>query len=150
MEPQVPVVAASQLTTSRHTLEVTAPDVLEAFVDEDRIIQVVTNLLDNAIKYSPDGGAIEVKLSVTPEHDACLVVRDHGVGIPVDRLDRLFERFYRAHMPDQFSGMGLGLFISRHVVELHGGSIGAESPPDGGAQFTVRLPLGNDSAHTVH
>jgi signal transduction histidine kinase len=143
------VVAACQLTTTRHTLMLSTPESVQANVDHDRIAQVVMNLLDNAIKYSPSGGVIEVDLSLT-NHEACLVVRDHGIGIPEDRRDRLFERFYRAHGDDQISGMGLGLFITRHVVELHGGSIGADSPADGGARFTVRLPLRNDSAHVVH
>ncbi|MBV9894948.1 MAG: PAS domain S-box protein [Chloroflexi bacterium] len=144
------VVAANQLTTSRHTIMVQGPDELQAVVDRDRVTQVVNNLLDNAIKYSPEGGLIEVNLSRTAFDEACLAVRDHGVGIPEDQRDMLFERFYRAHDDDQFSGMGLGLFVTRHVVELHGGSISVDSPPDGGARFTVRVPLRNDSAHTVH
>jgi len=143
------VVAACQLTTSRHTLVMHGPESVPAVVDHDRITQVVMNLLDNAIKYSPAGGLIEVDLSVERD-DACLTVRDHGIGIPEDRRDKLFERFYRAHPDDHFSGMGLGLFITRHVVELHGGSISADSPPEGGARFTIRLPLRNDSAQSVH
>lgn len=143
------VVAACQLTTTRHTLVMTGPASVPAVIDHDRISQVVTNLLDNAIKYSPAGGLIEIDLSVADE-EACLTVRDHGVGIPEERRDKLFERFYRAHEDEHFSGMGLGLFVTRHVVELHGGSISADSPPDGGARFTVRLPLRNDSAHSVH
>jgi signal transduction histidine kinase len=127
----------------------TGPDTLPAVVDHDRITQVMTNLLDNAIKYSPDGGLIEVTLA-PDDAEACIVVRDYGIGIPEDRRDKLFERFYRAHQDGQFSGMGLGLFITRHVVELHGGSIAADSPAGGGARFTVRVPLRNDSAHSVH
>ena len=143
------VVAACQMTTARHTILLRRPDELRAMVDRDRITQVVSILIDNAIKYSPEGGQIEVDLSRMRD-EACLSVRDHGVGIPEDRIDRLFERFYRAHDGDQFSGMGLGLFVARHVVELHGGNIEADSPPDGGACFIVRLPLGNDSAHRLH
>jgi signal transduction histidine kinase len=144
------VVAACQLMTNRHTLVLSAPESVQADIDHDRITQVVMNLLDNAIKYSPSGGLIEVDLTVMDGREACLVVRDHGIGIPEDRRERLFERFYRAHGDDQISGMGLGLFITRHVVELHGGSISADSPRDGGARFTVRLPLRNDPAHRVH
>jgi signal transduction histidine kinase len=72
---------------------------------------------------------------------ACLAVRDHGPGIPPERRPRLFERFTHAHADDYVSGLGLGLFISRHVVELHGGQIDAEFPDDGGTRFVVRLPL---------
>jgi signal transduction histidine kinase len=143
------VVAACQLTTTRHTLVLRGPDELPTMLDRDRMTQVVNNLVGNAIKYSPDGGQIEIDLS-RQDDAACLVVRDHGIGIPEGRLDRLFERFYRAHDGDQFSGMGLGLFISHHVVELHGGTIEADSPPGGGARFTVHLPLGNETAHRLH
>lgn len=143
-------VAACQLTTTRHTITLTGPDHLTARVDHDRITQVVTNLLDNAIKYSPNGGLIQVELGQTSGEELCLVVRDHGVGVPEDRREKLFERFYRGHDGEQFSGMGLGLFVTRHVVELHGGSISADSPPDGGARFTVRLPIDKESAHSVH
>jgi signal transduction histidine kinase len=144
------VIAACQLTTARHTIVLRGPAVIPAVLDYDRITQVVTNLLDNAIKYSPSGGSIDVELSVVHPNSACLVVRDHGIGIPEERRDKLFERFYRAHEDEHFSGMGLGLFITHHVLELHGGSIRAESPADGGARFTVLLPLRNDSAHGVH
>jgi signal transduction histidine kinase len=143
------VVAACQLTTSRHTIVLRGPDELWVEADHDRITQVMTNLLDNAIKYSPGGGLIEVELTAD-RTQACIVVRDHGVGIPENRRDKLFERFYRAHADDQFSGLGLGLFITRHVVELHGGSIRAETPRDGGARFTVALPRRHDSAHAMH
>jgi signal transduction histidine kinase len=134
------VVAAFQLTTTKHTIEFRGPETLETAVDPMRIEQVVTNLVDNAIKYSPDGGAIEVELT-RQDSEAHLSVRDHGVGIPPERLGRLFERFYRAHPQQHVSGMGLGLFISQHIAQLHGGSIEAESPSDGGSRFTVRLPL---------
>jgi signal transduction histidine kinase len=144
------VVAAAQLTTTRHTLILRAPDRLDAVLDYDRMTQVVTNLVDNAIKYSPNGGAIEVDLSVTSDDWACLTVRDRGVGVPDNRRDKLFERFYRAHADDQFPGMGLGLFITRHLVALHGGSIHAEAPAGGGTRFVVSLPLRASSAHSVH
>jgi signal transduction histidine kinase len=117
-------------------------------MDPDRIEQVIANLLDNAIKYSPDGGRIDVDLA-TEDGLACLSVRDFGVGIPEDRRERLFERFYRAHADDTVSGMGLGLFVARHVVELHGGTIGVEVPPSGGSRFTVRLPLQTGTSHAI-
>lgn len=145
-------VAACQLTTGRHSFVLTGPDELVAWLDRDRLNQVVNNLLDNAIKYSPDGGEIEVTISSTrlPEAEVCLAVRDHGIGIPENLRDKLFERFYRAHNGEQFSGMGLGLFVTRHVVELHGGRITVDSPPDGGARFTVCLPLRDETAHSLH
>jgi signal transduction histidine kinase len=70
-----------------------------------------------------------------------LSVRDHGLGIPSDKRGRIFERFYQAHQDRYRSGLGLGLFISRQIVELHGGEIRAEFPDDGGTRFIVRLRL---------
>jgi signal transduction histidine kinase len=142
------VIASCQLTTTRHTISLVAPAQVQAVADPVRIEQVVTNLVDNAIKYSPSGGAIELQLEHA-ENEVVLCVRDHGLGIPADRLGRLFERFYRAHTNQQVSGMGLGLFISQHIVELHGGSIQVESPADeqGGTRFTIHLPL---RAHDLH
>ena len=134
------VVANCQLTTDQHTIVLHGPDALEAVVDPIRIEQVITNLLDNAIKYSPNGGQIEVEVGEAEPGMVCLSVRDHGIGIPADRRERLFERFYRAHPDTQVTGMGLGLFITQHLVELHGGTISVDSPPGGGALFSVRLP----------
>jgi signal transduction histidine kinase len=143
------VVANCQLTTTEHSIVLHAPDVLEAVIDPMRIEQVMTNLLDNAIKYSPDGGDIEVELAQSEPGVACFSVRDHGIGIPEDRQERLFERFYRAHPERQVAGMGLGLFITQHVVELHGGTISVASPAGGGAQFTVRLPIDGQRAQAM-
>jgi two-component system, OmpR family, sensor histidine kinase VicK len=143
------VTASCQLTTSQHTLLVRGPDALQAVLDPIRIEQVLTNLLDNAIKYSPHGGPIEVELAETEPGMVCVSVRDYGMGIPQDRRERLFERFYRAHPDSQVSGMGLGLFITQHLVELHGGAISVESPFGGGALFTVRLPIRAEQARPV-
>jgi signal transduction histidine kinase len=143
------VVANCQLTTNKHSIVLRGPDLLEALVDPMRIEQVVTNLLDNAIKYSPDGGDIEVELAESEPGVACLSVRDHGIGIPEHRRERLFERFYRGHPDSQASGMGLGLFIAQHVVELHGGTIGVDTPAGGGARFTVRLPTAVQQARPM-
>jgi signal transduction histidine kinase len=136
------IATAMQTTTSRHTLFVRTPTEMSAFVDPLRLEQVVTNLLDNAIKFSPNGGDIEVELAQPAPGTARLTVADHGVGIPPERRQHIFERFYQAHEGDHASGMGLGLYISRQIVDLHGGSIQPEFPPDGGTRFSVDLPTG--------
>jgi PAS domain S-box-containing protein len=124
-----------------HTFTTHTPDQLWLQVDPLRLEQVLVNLLDNAIKYSPDGGPIEVDVS-TPEPTALrLSVRDQGIGIPAEHRDRIFERFYQVGATSQQTGMGLGLYISRQIVELHGGRIEVETPPDGGARFVVTLPI---------
>ena len=118
------------------------PGPVLAVVDPLRLEQVLTNLVDNAIKYSPRGGPIEVELS-TPDPDTLhLAVRDHGVGIPPESRPRIFDRFYQVDPVLQHSsGMGLGLYISQQIVALHGGRIEVEAPPDGGTRVIVRLPV---------
>jgi len=107
--------------------------------DPVRLDQVVTNLLDNAIKYSPDGGPIVV--AVEPSQEAvCISVTDRGIGVPPEHREHIFDRFYTAHPGTYSSGLGLSLHMSREVVRLHGGSLEAEFPEGGGARFVVSLP----------
>jgi PAS domain S-box-containing protein len=127
--------------TDRHTFALTAPTEAVAFVDAVRFEQVLTNLLDNAIKYSPEGGQIDVTLESLPPASVSLTVRDRGIGIPVDRRDQIFELFYQAHRESHQSGLGIGLFIVRQIVELHGGRVTVEHPRDGGTGFRIVLPL---------
>jgi signal transduction histidine kinase len=137
------VATSVQVTTEHHHLKVRAPDALVAAIDGHAIEEVVTDLLENAVKYSPDGGLIEVDLTSPEATMAQLEVRDHGVGVPLDKRGRLFERFYQAHPGVHFAGqvgLGLGLYISRQIVERHGGNITAEFPEDGGSRLVVRLP----------
>jgi PAS domain S-box-containing protein len=121
---------------------VSAPDRLVAEVDALRLEQVVRNLVDNALKYSPEGAApIEVSVAEPTPGSAQIAVRDHGIGVPVEHRSKIFEPFYRAHPDDRSSGLGLGLHISRQIVEQHGGHIEAEFPSEGGARFVVSFPL---------
>jgi len=135
------VVAAGAARTDRHTITLAAETGIEAVVDVLRLEQVLTNLLDNAMKYSPAGGAIEVSLARRGLNCVEFAVRDHGLGVPPEARQRLFERYFRGHAADHYSGMGLGLAISRQIVELHGGELRAEFPEDGGSRFVVSLPL---------
>lgn len=109
--------------------------------DPARLLQVFRNILLNAGKYSPPDSPVELDVSAD-EHDVTFSVVDHGDGIPDDDLPRLFHRFVRLHLPghDQIPGSGLGLYISRRIVEAHGGHIGAESADGAGATFTFTLP----------
>ena len=134
--------AAARIRTDRHSIGVRSPTRPRAWVDPPRLEQVLTNLLDNAIKYSPDGGPIEVELSEPSDGTAEITVRDRGLGIPPERRGRIFERFYQAHAELGSGGMGIGLYISHQIVELHGGELRAEFPEDGGTRFVVRLPTG--------
>jgi signal transduction histidine kinase len=110
--------------------------------DPDRLQQVVWNLLSNAIKFTPRGGRVEIRLGLA-EGQVRLQVEDTGRGISAEFLPHLFEHFRQAEGPTArtFGGLGLGLAIVRHIVELHGGTVRAESPGEGrGATFTVELP----------
>ncbi|MGI9148564.1 MAG: ATP-binding protein [Chloroflexota bacterium] len=133
-------VSAAREWSNHHQINFDGPTSLEAVVDPLRLEQVLTNLLDNAVKYSPDGGQIDVCLSRCADGAVEVAVRDHGLGIPAEKRTQIFERFYQAHGNGFRSGMGLGLHISREIVELHGGAIRAEFPDDVGTRFVVRLP----------
>ncbi len=135
------VVGTMQKTTQLHHITTQMPVTLETSVDPLRLEQVLINLLDNAIKYSPRGGAIDVELSTPDAGHAWLSVLDHGIGIPVDRRDQIFERFYQAHRDGYMGGMGLGLYISRQIIDLHGGQLEAEFPTEGGTRLIITLPL---------
>jgi signal transduction histidine kinase len=133
-----------QQTTSRHLIRVAADDELVGNWDSARLERVLDNLLANAIKYTPDGGVITVIVVRDDDETgswALLSVRDSGVGIPAADLPRIFERFQRAGNVGRISGSGIGLSVSRHIVERHGGSISVDSAEGHGSIFTIRLPL---------
>lgn len=140
------VVDELRATTQAHPIEVMVPShpPLDVFVYGDglRLEQVMVNLLQNAIKYSPDGGPIQVEVACSDEW-ASVVVTDHGLGIAPEALPHLFERFYRAPAvrSEHISGLGIGLFIVHEIVTLHGGEVSVVSGQDTGTSFTVRLPL---------
>jgi two-component system phosphate regulon sensor histidine kinase PhoR len=134
--------AASLLRTRTEPLEVTVvfegePLTVEA--DRPSLLRVVSNLLDNAAKWSPQGGTIHVGCEDEGELVA-IQVRDEGPGIPEQDLPRVFERFYKGEASRATSGVGLGLAIVKHLVRAHGGTATVESRPGEGASFTVRLP----------
>jgi two-component system, OmpR family, sensor histidine kinase VicK len=153
------VAHALQVTTSQHVIDVslsTTPVRIEG--DAERIEQVISNLITNAIKYSPEGGAIKIRCgrwgqTITPPPSApaaialdegewaVVSVEDHGIGIAPDHLVHIFDRFYRAMGDQHFGGLGLGLYISRELVEHHGGYIWAASQPGRGTRIAFALPL---------
>jgi len=110
--------------------------------DPIRLEQILNNLLSNALRYTPNGGQILVKTGRQP-HALQLSVQDSGPGIPADALPHVFERFYRADRSRSRSegGTGLGLAIARHLAEAHGGSLKADNSAQGGALFTLTLPV---------
>lgn len=113
---------------------------VEAYVDPKLLRRALTNLLTNAIKYSPEDKPIQVSLDINV-NEAIIRVSDQGIGIPEDDLKHLFEPFHRAANVGKIQGTGLGLAIAKQAIELHGGSIAVESTVGVGTTFTVRLPL---------
>jgi signal transduction histidine kinase len=130
-----------------HTLVGTGAEHLEAVVDPLRFEQVVVNLLDNAVKFSPEGSTVVVAVEQDPEGGARLSVTDQGVGIAPDQRARVFERFHQAHAGDSWAGLGLGLYITREIIELHGGTVRIEEPAHHGTRFVVTLPPYVGAAH---
>jgi len=137
---------ASHAEADGVALSCQAPADAEAvWVDPERAEQILTNLLSNALRFTPTGGRVRVE--VQPEADAVvLVVRDSGEGIPADVLPHLFERFRQGERPPLrgHAGTGIGLALVRELAELHGGAVTAESTPGFGSTFTVRFPTGRD------
>ena len=136
------VVTSTRAWSDRHSITLETPASLVAWIDPSRIEQVLANLLDNAIKHSPQGEPIVVTLTQPAPDTIELAVSDRGVGIPIEARDRIFERFFQARSDDSMQGLGLGLYVSRQIVELHGGQIRADFPTDGGSRFVVTLPIG--------
>ncbi len=147
------VLESARLRTPENVrLRLDAPvDLPPVACDPNRLRQVLLNLVDNAIKYSPDGGTVELAVHVTEEDAIRFVVRDEGLGFPSEEGEKIFERFYRLD-PAQtrgIGGTGLGLYISRELVERMRGRIWADSEPGRGASFTVEIPLEPGSSEAL-
>jgi signal transduction histidine kinase len=113
-------------------------DKIFANVDPEKMKQAVGNLLSNAIKYSTDTKKIFIRLFKKPEH-VCIEVEDHGIGIPEDKLSRIFEQFYRIEQKESISGTGLGLTVVKEIIEAHHGSISVISEIGKGSKFVIML-----------
>ena len=146
LEPLVRRAAARAARAApRHAVRVEAPAPPGGLVvvgDPQRLAQVLQRLLDNAVRYSPGGGEIEVALA-RERGRALVAVTDHGVGIPARRRARIFQRFYRAHTdtPIDPGGMGVGLYICNEIIARHGGEMGFSSEEGVGSRFHFSLPL---------
>jgi two-component system sensor histidine kinase KdpD len=113
--------------------------------DSGLIIQVLLNLLDNAVKYSPEGFPIEISAKQI-EGFVEIEVADFGMGIPKEDLERVFDKFYRVHRPDNVAGSGLGLSIAKGIIEAHGGQITAANRTGGGTSIKFTLPVSKSYA----
>jgi len=137
------VAAQMEPSAPRHQISISAPqEPLVIVGDSIRLEQVFNNLLNNAIKYSPGGGKVEISIVVEKAH-ALITMRDEGLGIPAAALPHLFKRFYRANSPisQQIGGTGIGLYVVKEIVTNHGGTVEVSSTEGLGSSFTVYLPL---------
>lgn len=122
-------------------------DRLNVWADDEAVGQILDNLIDNAVKYTPEGGTVRVRWSAQSDSSVCLQVQDSGIGIPERDLPRVFERFYRVDKgrSREVGGTGLGLAIVKHLAQALGGTIGAASTVGRGTTFTVTLPRARDA-----
>ncbi|MDO8589030.1 MAG: ATP-binding protein [Armatimonadota bacterium] len=136
------VVTAQKSYTHKHTFDIDMSDIIPVIIaDEDKVDQILTNLINNAIKYSPNGGQITVRGRFKDDHVE-MSIMDQGMGIPKDHLPKIFERFHRVDNRDtrEVGGTGIGLYLVKHLVESHGGKIWVESDVGKGSSFIFTLP----------
>ncbi len=135
------VIGLYELVSEDNQIRITAnvPDSIHCIADRGRLQQVLVNLLDNALKYTPKGGTVEIAASETTR-ETVITVRDTGIGIPSHEIPRIWERLYRGDKSRTKHGLGLGLSLVKAVVHAHGGEVEASSEPGQGSTFTVRLP----------
>lgn len=134
--------------TGTHEIIITGDPGGELFADKDRIDQVLVNMINNAIKYAPDSKIIRTTITAK-EKQVRVSVQDYGPGIAADQIPGIFDRYFRADADNKrFSGLGLGLYISREIIKRHGGKIGVDSVPGVGSTFWFTLPFNKVKAES--
>ncbi|GGL25332.1 GAF domain-containing sensor histidine kinase [Planomonospora parontospora] len=132
--------AAAEAERRGHTLRLEAPPSMTAWADARRLQHALDHLLENAVKYTPDGGTIEVTVTADPARR--IRIRDTGIGIPPGEVERVFEDFYRTQQAEELTGgTGMGLPLVDKIIQLHGGSIRIDSEPGKGTSVRVTLPV---------
>jgi len=134
------VADGAQAAAPHHVFALDFGDVPETAGDEPLLGMALSNLMENAAKYSPRGGAIDVTLRAEGG-EIIMTVADRGPGVPEDDRERIFEKYYRRAEAATVPGAGLGLYLARRIVAAHGGAIAVGNRPGGGARFVLRLPL---------
>jgi len=131
-----------QISSPKNTFDITLPEEsVELIVDKEKMRQVLENILTNAIKYSPEGGHIWVIGELTGEHYQ-VSVRDQGIGIAPDQIEKIFDKFYRVDVSNTgVPGIGLGMNIVKNLVEAHGGKVWAESELGKGTTVIFKVPI---------
>jgi signal transduction histidine kinase len=140
------VVASIAPTTSKHHIGLEAEDSVVVVGDRDRLREAIVGLIDNAIRYSPGGGDVEVAVRADGA-SAIISVRDRGVGIPKEKQARIFQPFYRAHVgtPYDYGGLGVRLYLIKELATHLGGSVWFESEEGAGSTFHLSVPLAKEA-----
>lgn len=148
VEQVAEVLARLQALAAGHRLTLASREPAPVYADRERMEQVLVNLVDNAVKFSPGGSDVETTVARLGG-EVQVSIRDQGLGIPRDKQARIFERYYRAHAgtPEDYGGIGVGLDMSREIVSRHGGRMWFESEPGAGSVFSFALPLAEGAAH---
>lgn len=134
-----------QHTATQHDIIYAPIEPLTLCADRDRIAQVITNFLTNAIKYSPESDRVDVKVTTNGD-EVCIAIKDYGIGINPEEQSKIFNRFYRVEGRNEqtFSGFGIGLYVAAEIVKRHNGKVWVESEKDQGSAFYFSLPLQNE------
>ena len=141
MGPLIKNVAATYRSSEEHSIKIVEPENVPPLIgDPDQLEQVLHNLVGNAIKYSPDGGEVEVGIKVD-DGKLTVYVQDQGIGIPPEEIDGVFDKFQRVNSGQKIVGAGLGLFITKNIIEAHNGKIWAESEEGKGSRFCFSLNI---------
>ena len=127
------------------SIKIDCPDALTMAVDRNRMLQVIANLLDNAIKYTQPDGVVEITASLNEGNEVALSVRDSGFGIPPEDLGKIWDRFYRGDKSRTQRGLGRGLSLAKAVIQAHRGSIHVFSEVGKGTKFVIHLPAGSST-----
>jgi signal transduction histidine kinase len=131
-------------TEHRFTLTHVNPLPEISHVDKYRVTQVVNNLLDNAVKYSPGGGSVNITTK-TDQRQSTISISDQGMGMTSEQVEKIFDRFYRANPRSaQSSGLGLGMYIVKNIIEGHGGEVSVSSCPGIGTTIAFTLPIATE------
>lgn len=145
------IIQNSVFLDKQHPVHLDLPPATQlVFADEDRLTDIISNLLQNAVKYSPAGGEIRIGLAFEDDM-AHISIRDHGVGIKPEEIEHLTQQFYRGNSGSQADGYGLGLYFVNKLIELHGGQLQIESTgiPGEGSCFTFTVPLDQESLYEL-
>ena len=137
-------------SSPNHRFEIILPkEKHELFVDKEKMAQVIKNIIDNAVKYSPDGGVIRITGKLIGDNYR-VSIQDQGIGMTSEETGKMFDRFFRTptSLTSGIRGLGLGMFIIKHIVELHKGMISAESEPGKGTTVSFTIPVSSDEAAT--